>query len=233
MKSQAVRTKRARVADLPVADLPGAEPVRDPVREVAVLPRPTNEILPSMTRHWRLIALITVVTALLAWIVAAVQPKRFQAESIASVSPIVTQLSDSETLHGIDALERRVVVATVAALASSDITQGRTIRTLGGGYGIDATVIPSTNLIRISVQGPDPKQVAAIANRVPSLLDAQTRAMYRVYTVAPVSAAAVPAAPVLPRVSRAVLAGLALGALLGSAIAYLMDRRRTLRSAAH
>jgi protein tyrosine kinase modulator len=222
---QAVRTKRAPVEDLPVADLP--------VKEAAVIPRPTSEILPSMARHWRLIALITAAVALLAWIAAAAQPKRFQAEAIASVSPIAMQLSDSETLHGIDALERRVVVATVAALASSDITQNRTIRTLGSGYEIDATVIPSTNLIRINVQGPDPKQVAAIANRVPPLLDAQTRAMYRVYTVAPISAAAVPAAPFLPRVGRAVLAGLALGALLGSGIAYLLDRRRTLRSAVH
>ena len=228
MRSQhAVRTKRPPVTDLPVADLPAKEVA------VAAVPRPTNDILSSMARHWVLIVLVTLAAALLASIIAAAQPKRFQAESVASVSPIATQLSDSETLHGIDALERRVVVATVAALASSDITQGRTIRTLRGGYEIDATVIPSTNLIRINVQGPDPKQVAALANRVPPLLDAQTRAMYRVYTVAPVSAAAVPAAPFLPRVDRAVLAGLAIGALLGAGIAYLLDRRRTLRSAAH
>ncbi|MDP9192681.1 MAG: hypothetical protein M3P06_13355 [Acidobacteriota bacterium] len=189
-----------------------------------------DEVVRSVARHWILVALTTVGIALFAWLFATTQPKRYQSEAIASVSPIVNQLSDSEVLHGIDALERRVVVATVAALASSDSTH-RTLRALRGEYAIDATVLPSTNLIRISVEGPDPKQVAAIANRIPALLDEQTRAMYRVYTIATISAGVVPEAPFLPRVERAVMAGLVLGILLGVAVAYLIDRR-VLRSAA-
>lgn len=214
--NQEVRTKRAPVEDLQ------SEPV---VRGAA------DEVVRSIARHWILVALTTVGVALFAWLFAATQPKRYQSQAIASVSPIVNQLSDSEVLHGIDALERRVVVATVAALASSDSTRHRTIRALRGDYAIDATVLPSTNLIRISVEGPDPKQVAAIANRIPALLDEQTRAMYRVYTIATISAGVVPEAPFLPRVERAVMVGLVLGILLGVAVAYLIDRR-SLRSAA-
>ena len=222
--NHAVRTKRAPVAD------PPAQAVA-PAPAVAVVHRPANEIVQSVVRHPMLIAVTVVAVTLLAWIVAAMQPKRYQSEAIASVSPIVSQLSDSEVLHGIDALERRVVVATVAALASSDSTRRRTIGALRGDYGIDATVLPSTNLIRISVEGPDPKQVASIANRIPALLDGQTRAMYRVYTVAPVSAGVVPEDPFLPRIGRAILLGLVLGALLGVAIAYLIERRRSPGSA--
>jgi capsular polysaccharide biosynthesis protein len=216
-----MRAQKAVMARAAVGDLQ-SEPV---VRGAA------DEVGRSIARHWLLVALTTVGVALLAWLFAATQSKRYQSQSIASVSPIVSQLSDSEVLHGIDALERRVVVATVAALASSDSTRHRTIRALRGDYAIDATVLPSTNLIRISVEGPDPKQVAAIANRIPTLLDEQTRAMYRVYTVGPVSAGVVPEVPFLPRVERAVLLGVVLGALLGVAIAYLMDRRRSLHSA--
>ena len=214
---QAVRTKRGSVAELPAASEAVANRRADDLR--------------SIKRHWMLIALTTVAVTLLAWLVAATQPKRYQSEAVASVSPIVNQLSDSEVLHGIDALERRVVVATVAALASSDSTRRRTILTLPGHYAINATVLPSTNLIRITVEGPNPKQVAAIANRIPALLDEQTRAMYRVYTIAPISAGVVPEAPFLPRVERAVMVGIILGVLLGAAIAYLIDRRRSLRSA--
>ena len=190
-----------------------------------------DNVIRSIGRHRTLVVLTTIGVALFAWLAAATQPKRYQSEAIASVSPIVNQLSDSEILHGIDALERRVVVATVAALASSDSTRQRTTRSLRGHYAIDGTVLPSTNLIRISVEGPDPKQVAEIANRVPALLDEQTRAMFRVYTIAMISAGAVPEAPFLPRVERAVMAGLVLGVLLGVAVAYLIDRR-SLRSAA-
>lgn len=171
------------------------------------------------------------VVTLLTWLYVVTQPKRYQSEAVASVSPIVSQLTQSELLHGIDALERRVVVATVAALASSDLTRQRTIGTRGD-YRIDATVIPSTNLIRITVEGPDPGQVAAVVNRIPPLLDEQVRAMYRVYTIATISAGVVPKAPFLPRVERAVAAGLVLGVLLGVAIASLTDRRRSTRKSA-
>jgi capsular polysaccharide biosynthesis protein len=204
-----------------VADLPAEAVVRGAA----------DDVVRSGARHWGLVAHTAVTVTLAAWLIAAMQPKRYQSEAIVSVSPIVAQLSDSELLHGIDALERRVVVATVAALASSDSTRRRTTRALRGDYGIDATVLPSTNLIRIRVEGPDPEQVAAIANRIPPLLDEQTRAMYRVYTIGTVSAGVVPKAPFLPRVERAVIVGLVLGVLLGVAIAYLIERRRALRSA--
>lgn len=204
-----------------VADLPAEAVVRGAA----------DDVVRSGARHWGLVAHTAVTVTLLAWLIATTQPKRYQSEATVSVSPIVNQLSDSELLHGIDALERRVVVATVAALASSDSTRHRTIRALRGDYGIDATVLPNTNLIRIRVEGPDPEQVAAIANRIPPLLDEQTRAMYRVYTIATISAGVVPRAPFLPRVERAVMAGLVLGVLLGVAVAYLIERRRALRSA--
>ena len=216
MGQKAVGTTPELVAELP---------------DKAVVRGAADEVVRSILRHWVIVALTTVVVALLAWFVAATEPKRYQSEAIASVSPIVSQLSSSEVLHGIDALERRVVVATVAALASSDSTRRRTLGALGGDYGIDATVLPSTNLIRITVEGPDPELVAAIVNRIPPLLDEQTRAMYRVYTIATISAGVVPRAPFLPRVERAVMVGLLLGVLLGVAIAYQIDRRRRLRSA--
>lgn len=204
-----------------VADLPAEAVVRGAA----------DEVVRSISRHWKLVVLTAVAGALLAWLIAATEPKRYRSEAMAAVSPIVNQLSSSEVLHGIDALERRVVVATVAALASSDSMRRRTIPARRGHYGIDAAVLPSTNLIRITVEGPDPEQVASIANRIPPLLDQQTRAMYRVYTIDTISAAVVPEAPFLPRVERAVMVGLVLGVLLGVAIAYLIERRRALRIA--
>jgi capsular polysaccharide biosynthesis protein len=182
----------------------------------------------SAARHWKLVLVVVVVVTSLAGGFAAVQPKRYQTETIAAVSPIVGRLTPSELLQGIDALERRVVVSTVAALASSDIMRRRTIGARRG-YEIDAAVVPSTNLVRITAEGPDPRQVATIANQIPPLLDAQTQAMYRVYTISTISAALVPHAPVRPRVDRAVIAGIAIGIVVGAAIAYLIDRRRSLR----
>lgn len=217
-RQQAVGMRPELAADLPAEAL---------VRGSA------NEVVRSIAGHWKLVALTAVAATLLAWLIAAMEPKRYRSEVLVSVSPIVNQLSDSEVLHGIDALERRVVVATVAALASSDSTRRSTISALRDDYGIDATVLPSTNLIRITVEGPDPEQVAAIANRIPPLLDQQIRAMYHVYTIATISGGVVPQAPFLPRIERAVMAGLVFGVMLGVGIAYLIERRRAIRATAY
>jgi uncharacterized protein involved in exopolysaccharide biosynthesis len=58
------------------------------------------------------------------------------------------------------------------------------------------------------------------------LLGMQSRNMYKIYGVILVSPASVPDKPVLPRVERAIIAGLAFGLLLGVAAAWLLHHRR-------
>lgn len=174
-------------------------------------------------RRWKVVALVAAAVTLLAWLAAAVQPKRYRAVAIGAVAPRVAEMTKSETLHGVDTLERRVVVATVAALASTPLT----IRQLGAGTGYDvrAVVVPTTNLFRVTVEGEDPKRVAAIANAVPSAISEQAHRMYQLYTVILISPAVVPDAAEFPRVERAVVAGLILGLLAGVGAAWLLDRR--------
>ena len=169
-------------------------------------------------------ALIAAAVTLLAWLVAAVQPKRYRATAIAAVAPVAERLSPSDLLRGVDTLERRVIVASLAALASAPVTLQQA--QAGSGYTINAVVMPNTNLFRIDVEGRDPKRAADIANRTAAVLGAQARAIYKLYSVTLVSAAAPPKDPALPRVGRAVAAGLVLGTLLGCAAAWLLDRRR-------
>ena len=169
-------------------------------------------------------ALIAAAVTLLAWLAAAVQPKIYRATSIGAVTPITGQLSTSDVIRGVDTLERRVIVSSLAALAAAPVTNRQT--RAGDDYSIVAAVMPNTNLFRIDVEGPDPKRAAAIANQVPSVLGLQAQAMYRFYGVNLVSDASAPSSPAAPRVGRAVAAGLVLGVLLGAAAAWLLERRR-------
>jgi len=183
-----------------------------------------EEVVRSVLRRWPIVLAAALATMLLAWLLASLQPKRYRASSIAAVVPMVERLETTDVLRGVDMLDRRVVIATVAALASAPDTQRRAIANVTGNYDIEASVVPNTSLFNVDVEGTDPKRVAEIANRVPQLLSADTQAMYKLYRVTLVSAATVPGAPALPRVSRAAMAGLAFGILLGVAAAYLMDR---------
>ena len=175
-------------------------------------------------RHWRIVALIAAATTLLAWLAAGVQPKRYRASSLATINPLTEQLTPSDVIRGIDTLDRRVVVASIAALASAP----QVVNAAGAtsGYEVMAVVLPNTSLFRVDVEGADPRTAAAIANKVPMLLGVQARTIYKMYGVMLVSPATVADKPFLPRVGRAVAAGLVLGLLLGVAVAWVLDRAR-------
>jgi uncharacterized protein involved in exopolysaccharide biosynthesis len=180
-------------------------------------------------RHWRIVALIAAATTLLAWLAAGVQPKRYRASSLATINPITDQLTPSDLIRGIDTLDRRVVVASIAALASAP----EVVKAAGAtsGYEVMAVVLPNTSLFRVDVEGADPRTAAAIANKVPALLGVQARAIYKLYGVMLVSPATASDKAVFPRVGRAVAAGLVLGLLLGIAVAWVLDRARRVPNA--
>jgi hypothetical protein len=211
------KTGRQQAIEGPPAVTTVPPPVPAPVRT------PADDFTSAVARHWKVAALVAIVVTLLAWLAAAVQPKRYRATSIAAVAPLAEMLSATDLIRGVDTLERRVIVSSLAALAGAPVTQRQT--RAPRDYAISAVVMPNTNLFRIEVEGPDPRRAAAIANEVPSVLGAHARAMYRLYGVTLVSEAAAPSNPALPRVGRALAAGLVLGAFLGAAVAWLLDRR--------
>jgi uncharacterized protein involved in exopolysaccharide biosynthesis len=184
---------------------------------------PGEEVLRSAMRHWRLVGLIAAAVTLLAWLAVGLQPKRYRASSLATINPLTQELSPSDVIRGIDTMDRRVVVASVAALASAPVVVSAS--GAGKGYEVNAVVLPNTSLFRVEVDGPDPRMVAAVANKIPVLLGVQARTIYKMYGVMLVSPATPSNEAVLPRAGRAVAAGLVFGLLLGVAIAWLIDRR--------
>lgn len=183
-----------------------------------------------LLRDWKRIVLITLAVTVIAWSLSSLQPPRYQASALAAVAPLAAGLEPNELLRGVEVLERRTVVATVAALAQTPAT--RTQAAAPSGYDIRAAVLPNTNLVRLDVQGDDPAQTAAIANRIPQLLSAQTRAMYKYYGVTMISPASAPTAPFGGGPGPAIAAGMLLGLLLGAIAAYATHRRAIRGSAA-
>lgn len=180
----------------------------------------------AIRRRWSIVLLTALAAAAIAWTLAAMQPKRYRASVIAGVSPVLERLDAGEVLRGVDVLERRTLVATIAALASAPVTR-MTAGATDPDYAVDAVVLPNTNLIRITVESGDRVRIAAVANRLPEVLSAQARAMYGFYRVTTLSGAATPRDPVFPRFGRAVAMGLLLGTLIGIVAAYLIERRRS------
>jgi hypothetical protein len=186
-----------------------------------------DDVVRAVVRNWHIVALTAAAIMLLAWLFAAVQPKRYRVTAIGAVAPMVEGMAPTDVIRGVDSLERRVIISTVAALAAAPAIRKQALGSLHG-YRIDSSVVPNTNLFNITVEGENPQQVAAIANRIPSLLAPQAAAMYKLFRVTLISPASPPDEPVLPRTSRAAIAGLMLGVVAGVALAWVIEQRHKL-----
>lgn len=219
---KAPKNKYAVNPILPAPVNPPAPPAPPPPPPVTPPAPPRTTAAPPIARvvlrDWKRVVLTTVAVTAIAWSLAAMQPRRYRASVLASVGPLVETLEPNELLRSVEVLERRTVVGTIAALASTPVT--RTRAAVASGYRVEPAVLPNTNLFRVDVEGENAAQAAAIANRVPGVLNAQTRAMYKYYGVSMVSPAIAPEAPFSPRTGRAVAAGFAIGLFLGLLAAY-------------
>jgi hypothetical protein len=155
---------------------------------------------------------------IIAAILAAALPKRYRATAVGVVAPLTNTLTPSEAFHGVEALDRRSVVATVAALPSTSWTQRR-------DYDISAAVLPNTNLVRIDVDASSPEMAASVANTTLNELGVQTTSMFKYYGLTPVTRAVPPTAASSPHKARILGAGVVIGLLLAAALAYLLDAR--------
>ena len=195
----------------------------DVARSAAAAP---VDLASDLKRNWKLIVLPAIATMLIAWMIAALQPKRYRASATAAVTPVRQGLEPNELLRSVEALDRRTVVATVAALATTPLTTSKALTGDTTGFSVSTSVLPNTNLFRVDVEGGDPAAAADVANRIPTLLSAQTRAMFDVYGVTMVSPASPPSAPFAPRVGRAAAAGLVVGLIIGLALVYALHALR-------
>jgi LPS O-antigen subunit length determinant protein (WzzB/FepE family) len=162
---------------------------------------------------------ITVAAALvIAAVIAMAIPKRYRATAVGVVAPLTNTLTPSEAFHGVEALDRRSVVATVAALPSTSWTQHH-------DYDISAVVLPNTNLVRVDVDASSPEMAASVANTTLNQLATETTSMFKYYGVTPVTRAVPPVAAATPHRARILLAGLLVGLILAVGVAYVLDAR--------
>jgi capsular polysaccharide biosynthesis protein len=211
-----------------------ADPIVEPPDQISAPRIDAAFLKATMVRRWKLILATAVLVTIVAGILAALHSKHYRASAIAGVTTTGDHMDAGELYRGVEVLQQRTIVATVAALASIPETRRQAFAPFSipqGEYTIDAIVLPNTNLLRIDVEGTDPVAAARIANRVPAILATQTRSMYKLYGVATVSEATPPTTSVTPRFGRALLAGAIIGLLIGMAAAlaksYLRLRRST------
>ena len=159
----------------------------------------------------------------------SLQPRTYRASAMLAVVPNTSVQADADVLRSLDALERRTLLATFARLPDTPETIAAVARTLHQdprrlkAYDFGAAVLPSTNIIRIDVDGPDPALAAQLANAAGEIAAVEARSLYRIYTMRPIAAAKAPARPIHPDANRNSLAAGVLGLFIGALAIGVID----------
>ena len=149
------------------------------------------------------------------------QPRTYRASAMLAVVPNTSVQADADVLRSLDALERRTLLATFARLPGTPETTAAVATMLQQNprrltaYAFGASVLPSTNIIRIDVDGPEPELAARLANAAGEVAAAEARSLYRIYTMRPIAAATASRRPIHPDSSRNSLAAGVVGLFIG------------------
>lgn len=192
----------------------------------------------ALRRGWWLVVLLVIIAlATTTWFTSRQRPV-YEASAMLVVAPSAETTDTGDIVRGLETLERRTVVATFARIPTTRESRAEIAEGIGveekalRGVRIHGSVVPNTNIIRISAEGPGSEIVAAAANGAAELTARKASSLYRIYSLHPLEAATEPRRADYPDPQRNLLVGGLLGLVLGIAAALALDRLRQTRSIA-
>jgi diguanylate cyclase (GGDEF)-like protein len=134
--------------------------------------------------------------------------------------------------NGLDMLGRREEIATTFA----EIASSRKIRELadsslpfepGLDYTVSSKLRAGTNIIEITVEGPDPIIVRDLASSVGAAIEEYVQGLYEVFVLVPLDEAIIPERPISPNKPLNLALSAVFGLVLGAGLAFLSDYLET------
>jgi diguanylate cyclase (GGDEF)-like protein len=188
-----------------------------------------------LQRSWWIILLTALSAAMAALLTAYFTTPIFRASTRYIISPNPSALGgESNFIYSLDTLDKRSVITTYAEILSSPRIYNETLAILGVNdptiadqYSYGAIVLPDTNIIEFSVQGPNPKLVAAITNETAQRAVQYIESLYQVYDMTLLDSAEIPTSPISPQPTRDAGIAVVVGLALGVALALVRELLRT------
>jgi diguanylate cyclase (GGDEF)-like protein len=186
--------------------------------------------LSVLARRWWLILAVTVICGVAALLYALNQPEVYQGSASYVLRPHASLVFDDSTVRAIDTLSRRIEIATTyAEVAGSDLIQNRAIENLeldpddSTGLSVTGRVIPGTNVLELSIRGPNREIIGLFADEVNLEFIAYVNSLYDVFELELLDQPRVARLPIGPDAKLIMAGGVVLGVALGSILALLVQ----------
>lgn len=182
-------------------------------------------------KYWWIIIGTFVLTLIPTYLFVNDQPWVYETEATFVIRPRANiAVNDEEIVKALDTISRRVEInTTFAEVSSSSLIKQRSIERLGltseerKGLKVSGRVIAGTNILEISVQGPDPEVVRDFANAVSLETVAYVSSLYDVFELEKLDEADLPSDPISPNKPLNLALGGGLGLLLGIGLTFFIE----------
>jgi len=191
-----------------------------------------NIYLRTLQRGWWIIVLMMLAAMNFSLLVSYLTQPVYETSSRFVVSPNAAVYSNSwDIVSSLDTLDRRSIINTYKELLASPAIYGTSPEIqsmnpdqLASQYDIVAVVVPDTNILKLTIDGPDPNMVVLIANAVGKEALGYINKLYPVYNFSVLDEPALPTKPIRPEPVRNAALALLVGAVLGTGLAFSREQ---------
>ena len=185
-----------------------------------------------LQQYWWLIVLTFLVSFVTTSLFTFRRPATYRAATTLVVGPNEKITAPREIVDTLDTLDRRSVIATFAKVPSSRTVRERAQTQLGLAaaqiepYQVKTVVVTDTNVLEVSVEGPDPQLTANFVNAIAQQTRDYAQEFYNIYAMKVLDQAEVPQGPVRAEWLRELGVGSAIGLLVGLGTALSLNYLR-------
>lgn len=186
----------------------------------------------TLQRGWWIIVLLMIAAANFSLLISYLTPPVYETSSRFVVSPNASVYSNSwDIVSSLDTLDRRSIIntykellASPAVYATSPGIQHLNPEELETKYNVVVVVVPDTNILKLTVDGPDPNAVVDIARAIGSEALDYINKLYPVYNFSVLDQPELPTSPIRPEPVKNAALALVVGAILGTGLAFSREQ---------
>lgn len=186
-----------------------------------------------LQRNWWMVIVAALVALNVALAVIYFTKPMYRASSSYAVSPnVALGETNRDVVNSLEALDRRSIVSTYAEFFNSRSLYLETVEALGLNpdtlldYELNTVVLPESNVLELTVQGPNPEFTALLSNSIGQRAVAELEGLYQVYDISLIDPAEVPEIPFTPQPLRDAALATVLGAFVGVGLSILVEQVR-------